>query len=363
MGKLKNNSIIILCRKEKAKQDQSNTYMGLSLALVIFLSSTLVIAIAGTKLTRTADQLADLTGWGEALFGAIFLGGTTSLPGIATSVVAAYNGHPQLAISNAIGGIAAQTLFLSIADITYKKTNLEHAAASFTNLMQGILLIGLLAFVLIGMSGPNITLLNVHPFSFLMIIVYIAASMLISRAKDRPMWSPRITLDTVQDIPDRRNLENLDLKKVALRFAALAIIVTGAGYAVAISGIAISSQTGLSETLVGALFTAISTSIPELIVSLAAVRQKALTLSVGNIIGGNTFDVLFVAFADMAYNQGSILHAISSNQVYVVALTMMMTSILILGLLHREKEGIGKIGWESLMIIIVYLAGNAYLFL
>ena len=115
--------------------------------------------------------------------------------------------------------------------------------------------------------------------------------------------------------------------------------------------------------MIGVLFTATSTSLPELIVSLAAVRQKALTLSVGNIIGGNTFDVLFVAFADIAYNKGSILHAITSDQVYVVALTMMMTSILILGLLHREREGFGKIGWESLMIIIVYLAGNVYLFL
>jgi len=337
--------------------------MELSLAIILFLVSTLIIAIAGTKLTRTADQLADLTGWGEALFGAIFLGGTTSLPGIVTSVVAAYNGHPQLAISNAIGGIAAQTLFLSIADISYKKTNLEHAAASFANLMQGILLIGLLAFVLIGMSGPDITLFHIHPFSFLMVLLYILASRLISKAKDRPMWSPRITLATVQDIPDRRNIETLSLKKVAVRFAFLAIAVGAAGYAIAKSGIAIANQTGLSETMVGALFTAIATSIPELIVSLAAVRQKALTLSVGNIIGGNTFDVLFVAFADIAYNRGSILHAISNNQVYVVALTMLMTSILILGLLHREQEGFGKIGWESLMIIIVYLAGNAYLFI
>ncbi|MBS3806066.1 MAG: sodium:calcium antiporter [Bacteroidales bacterium] len=337
--------------------------MELSLAIVLFLAATLVIAVAGTKLTRTADQMADLTGWGEALFGAIFLGGTTSLPGIVTSVVAAYNGHPQLAISNAIGGIAAQTLFLSIADISYRKTNLEHAAASFANLMQGLLLIGLLSFVLIGVSGPELTVWNVHPLSIAMIILYLAASRLISKAKDRPMWSPRITLATVQDIPDRKNIENLSLRRVTFKFIMLAVVVGAAGYVVAKSGIAIANQTGLSETMIGVLFTAISTSLPELIVSLAAVRQKALTLSVGNIIGGNTFDVLFVAFADIAYNKGSILHAIASDQIYVVALTMMMTSILILGLLHREREGIGKIGWESLMIILVYLAGNAYLFL
>jgi cation:H+ antiporter len=336
--------------------------MDLSLAIILFIISTLVIAFAGTLLTRTADQLADITGLGEALFGAIFLGGTTSLPGIVTSVVAAYNGHPQLAVSNAIGGIAAQTLFLSIADISYRKTNLEHAAASFANLMQGVLLIGMLAFVIISMSGPNFTVFHVHPFSILMILIYILGSMLIAKAKETPMWAPRITRATVEDIPEEDNIKKLSLPKVIIKFIILAILVSAAGFAVAKTGIDIAGKTGLSETFVGVLFTAIATSIPELIVSLAAVRQGALTLSVGNIIGGNSFDVLFVAFADIAYTRGSILHAITNNQVFIVALTMLMASTLLLGLLHREKEGFGKIGWESLLIIILYFAGNAFIF-
>lgn len=336
--------------------------MELTLAIVLFLIAAVLIAIVGTMLTKTADQLADLTGLGEALFGAIFLGGTTSLPGIVTSVVAAYNGHPQLAVSNAIGGIAAQTLFLSIADITYRKTNLEHAAASFANLMQGVLLIGLLAFVIIGMTGPEISVLNIHPFSILIIFFYIAGSKMISRAKDRPMWTPRITGATIKDSPDQANMKNLNLKKVTVRFILCALVVAIAGFTVAKTGITIANKTGLSESLVGVLFTAIATSFPELIVAISAVKQKALTLSVGNIIGGNSFDVLFVAFADIAYGKGSILHAITQSQVFIVALTMLMTSTLILGLLYRQREGFGKIGWESLLIILFYFAGNAILF-
>src|SRR6056297_1044106 len=148
--------------------------MDLLTAIILFVISAVVVAVVGTYLTKTADQLADLTGLGEAVFGAVFLGGVTSLPGIVTSVVAAYNGHPELAVSNAIGGIAAQTLFLSIADITYRKTNLEHAAASVTSLMQGVLLVGLLAFVLIGMTGPELLVFHIHPFSILIILFYIA---------------------------------------------------------------------------------------------------------------------------------------------------------------------------------------------
>lgn len=335
--------------------------MELYQALILFVVATIVIAIAGTKLTRTADQLADLTGFGEALFGAIFLGAITSLAGIITSVVAAFENHPQLAISNAIGGIAAQTVFLSIADIIYKRVNLEHAAASFANLMYGVLLIGLLSVVLVGFSGPEVSVLQVHPLSVLMLIIYIAGSKLISSARENPMWRPRMTLETVKDIPAENHLKNLSLKKVVFKFVLLAILVAGSGYAVARSGIVIAGQTGLSESFVGTLFTAVSTSLPELIVSIAAVRQRALTLAVSNIIGGNTFDVLFVAFADMAYSKGSILHAVTQDQVFIVALTLLMSSALILGLLHREQKGIGKIGWESFLIIILYLGGNAFL--
>ncbi len=335
--------------------------MELTVAIIFFVASALLIALVGTYLTKTADQLADLTGLGEAMFGAVFLGGVTSLPGIVTSVVAAYNGHPELAVSNAIGGIAAQTLFLSIADITYRKTNLEHAAASFANLMQGVLLIGLLAFVVIGMAGPELSVFHIHPVSFAIIGVYILGSKMISKAKDRPMWNPRITGATVSDAPDKKNIK-LSLKKVMLKFILSALVVGIAGFTIAKTGIVIADQTGLSENLVGVLFTAIATSFPELIVAITAVKRGALTLSVGNIIGGNSFDVLFIAFADIAYFNGSILHAITQNQVFIMAMTMLMTSALILGLLYREKEGFGKIGWESLAIIIIYFAGNAILF-
>ncbi len=81
-----------------------------------------------------------------------------------------------------------------------------------------------------------------------------------------------------------------------------------------------------------------STSLPELVTSLAAVRRGALTLAVGGIIGGNTFDTLLVAFSDLAYQEGSIYHATTNQQVYLIALTMLLNGILLLGLLRREEH-------------------------
>ncbi|MDJ0594293.1 MAG: hypothetical protein QNJ72_30680 [Pleurocapsa sp. MO_226.B13] len=102
----------------------------LPISVALFIFAAVVIASVGVKMSQVSDRLADLTGWGEAVMGAVFLGGSTSLSGIVTSVTAAAGGHAELAVSNAIGGIAAQTAFLAIADIFYKKANLEHAAAS-----------------------------------------------------------------------------------------------------------------------------------------------------------------------------------------------------------------------------------------
>jgi len=337
--------------------------MSLSLATLLFVVATVVIAVAGTRLARAGDQLADLTGLGEAVVGALLLGITTSLPGIITTVYAAWTQHPELAVSNAVGGIAAQTFFLAIADIVYRRTNLEHAAASFANLMQGVLLVGLLALVLVGTSGPPLSLFHLHPFSLLMIFGYLAGSRLISKASRRPMWNPEITQDTVEDAPNYENQANFTLRGVAVRFTFLALLVAGAGYALAEAGIVIAEQSGLSEGMVGSLFTAISSSLPELIVSVAAVRQGALTLAVGNIIGGNTFDVIFVSLADIAYLEGSIFHAITHEQIFTIALTVLMTAVLLLGLLHREKRGIANIGWESLLMILLYLGGNAFIYL
>ncbi len=337
--------------------------MSLEIYVLIFLAATLVIAVAGTKLTQRADQLADLTGWGEAIFGAIMLGMTTSLPGIITTVTAAWENHPVLASNNALGGIAAQTLFLAIADLTYRRANLEHAAASLPNLMQGGLLMGLLSFLMLGMVGPEFTLGHIHPFSLLLLLFYLAGSRLIARAQSRPMWSPRQTDETRSDEPADDHVHHLSLRQVSIQFALLALVVAVAGYAIGKSGLAIADQTGLSEGLVGSLFTAVSSSLPELIVCIAAVRRGALTLAVSNIIGGNSFDVLFMAFADVAFLKGSILHQAGPQSIFIIALTLVMTAILILGLLHRQEKGLGTIGWESTLIIGIYLLGNGLWYL
>ena len=334
--------------------------MPLPAVIGLFVLAAVVIAVAGTRLTRDADRLADATGWGEALVGAVLLGGITSLAGVVTTLTAAAEGHPQLAVGNAIGGIAVQTAFLAIADIFHRRGNLEHAAASLKNLMYSVLLLGLLVMLILGAATPEVTLLGAHPMSPLLFVAYVAGLRLVQHASREPMWKPRNTERTVEDEPDGEKVDT-SRGKLAARIALWGSLVAVAGWGVAHTGVQIADRTGLSETFVGALLTAFVTSLPELVVSVTAVRAGALTLAVGNIVGGNSFEVLVVAGADFVYQRGSILHTASAGQELVIALTAVLMAVLLMGLLHRQREGIGGIGWESALILVLFLAGYGVL--
>ncbi|MFP4437311.1 MAG: sodium:calcium antiporter [Chloroflexaceae bacterium] len=331
-------------------------------SIILFVIAAIIIGLIGWRQAELVDRLADRTGMGEAIAGALFLGASTSLPGIITSVTTAANGYPELAVSNALGGIAVQTVFLVAADAAYRKANLEHAAASAANIMQGTLLITLLAIPILATTSPPFHIWGINPASPFMIIVYVYGLQMVQQARNEPMWRPRQTAKMEEDVPDEEAAHRQSLVGMWVRFAIFAVIIGAAGWVVGRTGEVISDSTGLSQTVVGGLFTAVSTSLPELVTSVSAVRQGALTLAVSGIIGGNAFDTLFVAVSDVAYREGSIYHAITEQQIFLMALTGLLVGILLMGLIRRQERGIGNIGFESFMILVLYLGAVALLF-
>lgn len=321
-----------------------------------------VITLVGTRLTATADVLADRTRLGEAVAGAVLLGAATSLSGIVLSFTAALNDRPDLAVSNALGGIAVQTVFLAVADAVYRRANLEHAAASAANMMQGALLVCLLAILFLGAFSPDWTFLRIHPVTPLLLATYVYGISHVQGARDHPMWRPEQTGETRVDHPAEENVDK-NLARLWLTFCILGALMGFVGWVLERAASSITIQTGLTEMAVGVLFTSISTSLPELVTSIAAVRRGALTLAVGTVIGGNSFDTLFAAISDVGYRGGSIYHVLSDRLLFWIALTILMTGTLLMGLIRREERGIGRIGFESLVILMLYAGGIALVFL
>lgn len=170
------------------------------------------------------------------------------------------------------------------------------------------------------------------------------------------MWRPTVTTETRVDEPEEENQQE-SLRRQVLAFVALASSMAAAGYLLERSASVIVAETMLGAALVGTLFTALATSLPELVTTVAAVRNGALTLAVSGIIGGNAFDTLFAAFSDVAYGEGSIYHAVSSTVVFWTALGALMTAVLLTGLIRRQEQGPGRIGYESVAMILLYGLG------
>lgn len=327
----------------------------------LFICGVIVIGIFGVRMTHVARKLAIQTGMGEALMGAVFIGASTSLSGIITSMTAAANGHAEMAVSNALGGIAAQTFFLAVADMFYRKANLEHAAASAENLMMGAFLVTLLSIHLVAFAAPQFSLWSVHPASFILVVAYLYGVRLLAKTHRMPMWVPRRTAETTHEKETIRRRKLRIHGPLWLRFFLYSVIVGFSGWVLSKTGIVIAADTGLSEGVVGGVFTAVSTSLPELVIAVTAVRLKSVTLAVGDIIGGNAFDTLFIAASDVFYREGSIYAGISAIEQFWLAITVLMTGIILMGLLHRERHGIANIGWESFLVVLLYIGSLVFI--
>jgi cation:H+ antiporter len=129
-------------------------------------------------------------------------------------------------------------------------------------------------------------------------------------------------------------------------------------------GEALAVTMGWNETFVGTIFLALVTSVPELVISIEAVRIGAVDLAIGGILGSNLFDLLILAFADMAYLKGPILAAASGVHMLTAITALTMTGIAVVGLCSRPKAAVFRvIGWASLAILAVALFSALVLFL
>lgn len=325
----------------------------------LFALAAAVICGAGTVMAGLADRLADRTGLGEAVAGAMLLGVSTSLSGVVTSITAAIGDAPSLAVANAVGGIGVQTLFLVLADLAYRRVNLEHAAADANHLLQAALLLLLLSLPLVAYLTPEVTVFAIHPVSLALPVIYVMGMRGSVSFKEHPMWRPERTTDTRPDEPEETQTGWSGTMPMLLGFAALAVVLSVAGYVIAETGSRIAASSGLSQTIVGSMMTATATSLPELVTTIAAVRRGALQLAVGGIIGGNTFDVLFLSLSDVAYRDGSVYHGMAQGDALLFVSVMVITAILLMGLVMRERKGIG---FEGLSIIAVYAGAMALQF-
>lgn len=320
---------------------------------IALVAMAVVIVFVGVRLTKAADELADRTGLGDAIGGALLLGAVTSLPGNVTVLTGALEGDAGFALANPVGGIALQTVWLAVADLVYRRANLEHAAASLENVMQSVVLMAMLSLPVIAYATPQLTLGWVHPVTLLIPLLYAYGLRLLRRMHDHPMWVPTHTSATEGDHADEGTGSDRSTRRLWATLAGLGLVVGVAGWVVGQAGLGVAAGTGLEGGIIGFTLTTAVSSLPELVVLVTAVRMGQLTLGVGNIVGGNVFDMLMIAVADLGYLDGSLYRDAGSTSLVLLGGTMLLIAVLTAGLVMRDRKGIG---FEGLLIPVIYAA-------
>jgi cation:H+ antiporter len=342
----------------------------------VFAGATVAVFVAGPRLARVVETIADRLGIGQVLVGAVLLGVVTSLPGLVVTVTAAARGEAELAVANALGGVAAQTFFIAIADIAYRTGTLSSGVPTRQVTLQAAFLLVMLSLIVLALGSADRVWIRFHPMTPLLVVTYLVG-LALSRRVDRdhrdtldagPAGEPvegdqgargglRGKMGELEEQPSERvrALEATPMRSLWLRFGAFAGVLAASGFALAWSGSSIADRTALSATSVGVLLTAVSTSTPELVTAVAAARSGAIGLAAGDIIGGNVFDTLFVAAADIA-GPGSIFEQAGDSALVLAGLAMLLNALLLGGLV-RQGSGARNVDVESIAIAGVWCLG------
>ena len=319
-----------------------------------FILCFVIILFAGSKLARYGDIVAEKTGLGRLWVGLLLLAFITSIPECATGVSAvALVGVPDLALGTFLGSCLFNTTILAILDILHRRGPVLNKASTKHMLSAG-LGISLIAVAAVGIvaggwfSGLAIGWLGIP--SIIIIVLYVVGVRGMFQLDRRQELSP-----PEESTPQ---YEASSMRAVWLKFALAAAVVIGAGIWLSFLGDEIAETTSWATSFVGSLFLAISTSMPELVVAIAALRLGAIDLALGDLLGANMLNCALIFIVDLIHTPGPVLSLVSESHVItaVVAITMLILVILGLRFQQRRKTFI-VISWYGLAIIGLYLLG------
>ncbi|HLE78751.1 MAG TPA: hypothetical protein VI687_00020 [Candidatus Limnocylindrales bacterium] len=323
--------------------------------IAIFLLAGGFVVVAGTVLARSGDEIATRTGLGGLLVGMLLLAGATSLPEVATDVSAALEGAPDLAVGDLFGSSMANMAILAIIDLVHRGRVWPGVGIGHARLAA--VAIGLTSVALLGILVPSgISIGWVGLDTVLIVAAYVAAAAWMSRSRGEG----RRTRDGSGEIlapigwsgPEEARHS---LRYEVARFGGAALVILVAAPFLALSGKGIADATGVGQTFVGALLLAVTTSLPELVASLAAIRIGAYDLAVGNLFGSNALNMTILFAADAAYAPGPILAAVAPAQVVAGVGAILLMAIALAAVVHGTRTRIRRLEPDAFVVLVAYV--------
>lgn len=324
------------------------------------------IVFLGWRLSICGDIIAKKTGLGHVWVGALLMAGATTLPEMVTSLSAVIvEKSPDMAMGNVLGSIFFNLFIIAILDAVEGKGPILKRVSSGLILSAGIS-ITLLMLTILGLCRIiEIEILSVSVTSLIIGLFVVTGMKLIFNFESRSVPESEETQqnENKKQALNHPDYENISLKRTVITYFILAGLIFFVG--IKLTGLAgeIAHKTVLSTTFVGTLFLAAATSLPELAVTVSAVRRGLFDMAISNIFGANIYNIFIIFLADICYRQGSFFSAVDARAHMLIAVLAVISSItVVIGLIYRSKKSCMRLGWDTILMTIIYILGIAGIF-
>jgi cation:H+ antiporter len=316
------------------------------------------ITVSGSRLSKHGDVLAEKTGMGRTWLGLVVLATVTSLPELSTGVSAIlWVRVPDITVGDLLGSCMFNLLILAVVDLLYPPGPVLTAAhrghllaACFGVVMLGVAVMGLI-------SPPPLTWLALGHVDFsspVLILCYLVAMRSLFRYQRRER---AVYLAEHEEV---LIYEDVRLKTAAAKFIINAMVVVAAGIYLPEVAVQISQLMGWQQSVVGTVFVAAATSLPELVVTLSALRLGAVDMAVGNLFGSNLINLGILGLMGLLYAQAPLLRVVSAKHVGTGVMAILMTGIAATEMMYRPQKK--TLRWMSLGAFILVFLYAAHIF-
>ncbi len=339
--------------------------LGVPVLILIFLLGAGATWIAGVYLSRATDRIDIRFGLGEALGGMILLAIAGSLPEVAVTVSGALQGNLGLVAGNLIGGIAVQTCVLVICDACVEGDKpLSNLVGSLVPVVEGGVVIMVVSVVLMGsLLAPHTAILTMSPGSLMIVAIWFAGILIINRVRTSLNWKGEAP-GSRPGRPHRRAahatqphpFEGTSIRTVLLIFGVCCVVTLAAGTALEMSGNALADRAGINGVVFGATVLALATALPEISTGIAAVKLGDHQLVMGDIFGGNAFQVCLFPLADLIAGK-PVLPAAGHANSWLGGLGVVLTAVYAIAVIVRPQRRYWRLGIDSITVLALFVIG------
>lgn len=322
---------------------------------LLFFGSAIFIIFAGMQLTKNAEKIAAAFNMSAVWAGALLLPLATSLPELVVCWRAATIGAVDLAGGNIYGSILFNLVYIALIDM------LQGTGPLTARRKRGFLVSALFCIVIISVSSLAIILALPYRIgwvgidSVIILIIYLLGSSTIMRLEKKPAQTA--SGEKRQPNPEQKK----ELRGALLRFALAALVIVVAGTVLTDTADLIALETGLSRTLIGSIFVAVSTSLPELVTITTAARLGLIEMAVANVFGANIFNILLLFFADSFYRPALLFSSLAADTLIVSLMGIVLTAVAVLGFIYPLRHNYFRLGITSIIIIGGYMLTLVFL--